>query len=123
MVLCQIYIRPDDANKYHAVPVNGPCNVRLVQFSLLHSNQIALQCVSDQLKVGYSSERANRGVILSNQAFGFDQSHMDFHWNNVVIPGYLVFQIYDVTNGLPGVPAVHPLDYTLILTFDIENLP
>lgn len=110
--------------EYHSVNINGPCSARLVSYVFDHNNSGLFQIQSDVFKVPYSSSTVNgsvnlnQGLVLSNTGvFPFDQSHRDYHWNNIVIPGRVQWTVLN-TAGQPFSGT-----WNLILTFDIEQLP
>jgi hypothetical protein len=119
MVLCQFVVNNGSNGGWFDVNINGTCNARLVNYIFAHNNPAIFQVQSDVFKVPYSSGIVSKGFILANSGmFAFDQSHKDYHWNNVVIPGRVQFTVIDTTNLAPFAG-----NWTLVLTFDIENLP
>jgi hypothetical protein len=124
MVLCQFLISnqnggPTTNGNWIDVNVNGPCNARLVQYVLIHNNIHIIQVQSDVFKTPYSGGDLSRGVLIANGGvYGFDQSHRDYHWNNVVIPGRVQFTIIDTETKEPLAGT-----WRLVLTFDLESLP
>ena len=127
MVLVQFFIEQGGNNNngaWHNININGPCSARLVSYVFQHSNAHIVQLQSDVFKTPYSGNEVNNrnlnaGVLISNASvFAFDQTHRDFHWNNIIIPGRVQWTVVDFDSGqqLAG-------NWTLILTFDIEQLP
>lgn len=134
MVLAQFFVANSNNGQWHDININGPCNARLVQYAFFHNNAALIQLQSDVFKTPYSASSSlvvgnnppipivpSRGLLLSNNlVFGFDQSNKDNHWENIVIPGRVQWTVYDVTTGQPW---ANNSAFTLILTFDIEQLP
>lgn len=128
MVLVQfvVYKNGQQTNNctWHDVNINGPCSARLLNFMLAHggNSQHLLQLQSDVFTVPYSSNnfvQCSKGVLIHTTPYSvFDQSHREFHWNNIVIPGRVQWCVYDV-----GAGHYFDQDFELILTFDIEELP
>lgn len=132
MVLVQFFLHKNNqANNngaWHSVNINGPCSARLVSIMFVHANDAIVQIQSDIFKLPYSGQinaavpLANpaQGVIFSNKGnlIAFDQSHKDFHWENIVIPGRVNFTLYDLVNQ-----QVFDGIFYCALTFDIEELP
>ena len=132
MVLAQFFLTDATNGQWHDININGPCHARLVQYIFSHNNAALIQLQSDVFKTPYSATSSlivgnnpsipivpSRGLLLANaNVFAFDQSNKDNHWENIVIPGRVQWTVYDATTGLLFVGA-----FTLILTFDIEQLP
>lgn len=123
MVLVQFFITEANNGLWHSININGPCSARLVNYTLVHANNHYIQLQSDVFKTPYSANTFNNlnlcnGVILSNSTVAFDQSHRDFHWNNIVIPGRVQWTVIDLETSAPLAG-----NFNLILTFDMEELP
>lgn len=126
MVLVQFFITESNNNRWHDLNINGPCSARLVNFIFDHNNALVVQCQSDVFRTPYSASASSavlktptaNGPILSNKIFAFDQSHKDFHWNNIVIPGRVYWNVLDTATGTDPSGV-----WTVVLTFDIEELP
>lgn len=124
MVLVQFYINQANNGQWHNLNINGPCSARLLSYVFYHANAHYIQLQSDVFKTPYSANNiqsfnTNNGLILTNFSFtAFDQSHRDYQWNNIVIPGRVQWNIIDIENGEPMAN-----NFTLILNFDIEELP
>lgn len=126
MVLVQFLINQDNNGSWHNLNINGPCSARLISYVFKHANTHFIQLVSDVFKTPYSASsfqnlNTSRGVIVSNDNFfAFDQSHRDYQWNNIVIPGRVQFSVIDIEAA--GQPLLDG-NFTIILNFDIEELP
>lgn len=136
MVLAQFIITTGTngaSGSWYGININGPCNARLVHYVFQHNNTHLIQLQSDIFRLGYSASSTlvqtnagvsiavnpGAGVLLTNGAtFAFDQSHQKMHWENVVIPGRVFWNVIDVTTGL-----VLTGNWTIVLSFDIEELP
>lgn len=128
MVLVQFVIYKNGANtnncSWHDLNINGPCSARFVNYMIAHGGGAShlLQLQSDVFKVPYSANsfvNCSKGVLIHTTPYtAFDQSHRDFHWNNIVIPGRVQWCVYDVSNQ-----QYFDQNFELILTFDIEELP
>lgn len=125
MVLVQFFITQATNDLWHDLNINGPCSARLVNYSMnVPGNDFHLiQLRSDVFKTPYSSSLPNQTVVPSNGILlttqpvnAFDQSHQDYHWNNVVIPGRVQWTVVGSGN-------FNEKAFSLLLTFDIEELP
>lgn len=141
MVIAQFHVwcvaATDTNNRgWHETSINGPCAARLIgyEFAVVdgagQSVQKRIQLQSDVFRTPYSGNartsnlangwrNMNLGLVLTNGNFTtFDQSHRDYHWNNIIVPGRVQFSVIDLSTNLPLENT-----FDLILTFDIEELP
>lgn len=106
------------------IPINliGICNIRILSIQY-HSTDGAgtvrlIGINTDKLRMA-SSQTSN--IVFINNAqtnfFGFDQSHMEYHFNGVDMDGRMYIQVVDqATNASPA-------NFTnLLLTLSIEKL-
>ena len=122
MVLLQIYVVAGTNGTYIPINMIGLCNVRILSIQY-HSTDAAtvVKCIginTDKLKLA-TSQSSN--ILFINNAqtnfFGFDQSHMEYHFNGVDMDGRMFIQVVDMAT------MAAPANFTdLLLTLDIEKL-
>lgn len=118
MVLVQIYLDTTNNNTYQTVPVFGKCSVRVlgVQYHSNNGAAVTLQLRSDQLIFQYSPTRYLTFVAYGS-GMNFDNSHVEYHINNIVFNGRIHFNLIDMDTG---VQPVHM--HTAVITLDIEKI-
>jgi hypothetical protein len=122
MVLLQISVLSATNGTYIPINMIGLCNVRILSIQY-HSTDAAgtvrvIGINTDKLKLA-TSQSSN--ILFINNAqtnfFGFDQSHMEYHFNGVDMDGRMYIQVVDQAT------LAAPANFTnLLLTLDIEKL-
>jgi hypothetical protein len=122
MVLLQIYVVTGTNGTYIPINMIGLCNVRILSIQYHSTDPAAtVRCIginTDKLKLA-TSQSSN--ILFINNAqtnfFGFDQSHMEYHFNGVEMDGRMYIQVVDMAT------LAAPANFTdLLLTLDIEKL-
>lgn len=130
MPISQVVLDPSSNGSLFNWPVNGTCNVRLLNVQW-HSSGSATTChlielQSDRLISPYNLQSfGNKQTAVGkyfhfltapHASFSVDQGFKEYNWNRLYIPGQIMLKAVDLEGSLTD-------NFTCILTFEIEDLP
>jgi len=126
MVLVQVLINQTSnggttpTGAYYTIPISGKCSIRVLNVQY-HSNDAGsvfrvLQLQSDALIATYSPLRWISFINNGQSTTGFDSSHREYHFQNVVLNGNIWFKLVDQTG------AALSSQYSCLLTLEIEAI-
>jgi hypothetical protein len=126
MVLVQVLINQTTnggtapVGRYYTIPVSGKCSIRVLHVQY-HSNDVAstfrvLQFESDALIATYSPMRWITFFNNGQSTTGFDSSHREYHFQNVVLNGNIWLKLVDQSG------AALSSQYSCLLTLEIEAI-
>jgi len=121
MVLVQFIITTANNDTYFTLPVSGKCSIRVLN-AMYHSteantNSRVIQIRSDLLFFPYSPARYITLVSNSQAMVNYDQGHIEYNLQNVVLQGQLRLAVVDNATGTTPNLFEH-----CVLTLQIESM-
>lgn len=121
MVLVQFIITAANNDTYFTLPISGKCSIRVLN-AMYHAteantNSRVVQIRSDLLYFPYSPARYL--TFVSNpQAFSsYDQGHLEYNLQNVVLQGQIRLAVVDNATGAQPATFQH-----CVITLQIESM-
>lgn len=121
MVLVQFIITPANNDTYFALPVSGKCCIRVLN-AMYHAteantNSRVVQIRSDLLMFPYSPARFLTLVTNPQASISYDQGHLEYNLQNVVLQGQLRLAVVDNATGAQPATFQH-----CVITLQIESM-
>lgn len=121
MVLSQIIITPANNNTLIPIGIAGKCSIRVLAVQY-HDTAGAgqsrvIQLQSDSLYFPYSPARYLTWVSGGNGEISLDNSHLEYHLQNVVINGQIRVHVVNHATGAEPAGFQH-----CVITLDVEKI-
>lgn len=121
MVLVQFIITAANNDTYFTVPISGKCCIRVLNAAYHNTGgattSYVVQLRSDLLIFPYSPARYLTLVSLPTGTMNYDQGHMEYNLQNVVLQGQIRLAVVDYATGAQPANFQHYL-----LTLQIESM-
>jgi hypothetical protein len=121
MVLVQFIITTANNDSYFTLPVSGKCSIRVLNASYhateANTNSRMIQIRSDLLLFPYSPARYLTLISNSSANMNYDQGHLEYNLQNVVLQGQIRLAVVDNATGAQPATFQHCL-----LTLQIESM-